>query len=271
MDGLKELVEAFSARIKSPIVGSIALAFIAINWRPVFFVFFSGEPANDKFLYFTENTTGLSLYLYPVIAGLAFALLVPWINFWGAKAIEAPVSKHRNMQLDAAHVLAEKKARHAIDMETVDAEYRKAILESAKVDQEIKDADIDEDVRIVLKEKFRGPILGPSREEFQSSISSNEEEDNLSDTAVDILVQAGKEVSGELVVSEGENKYQVWFGSEDGNSLKLNGRREFLEVQEAVDELRYFGYLEERQGNWMAITKAGYEYLDTLPKTKPKA
>jgi len=257
MDGLKELVEAFSARIKSPIIGSIILAFIAVNWRPVFFLFFSGKPASDKFVYFNEHTTGYSLYLYPVLIGLIFALLIPWINFWGAMAVESPVSKHRNMQLDAAHALAEKKTRHAIDMETLDADYRGALLNRARVEQEIKEADIDEDVRIDLEEKFSEASLSSPKDRRSSSVVDGK----IAELANILIQQIGANKSGRFSVTDFDDKHQVTLGQHD--KLSIKNREEYLNVLDAVHSLQTLGYLD---GNISSgkITTEGYNYIRSL-------
>lgn len=273
MDGLKELVEAFSARIKSPIIGSIALAFIAINWRAVFFLFFSGEPASDKFAYFTENTTGLSLYLYPVIVGLAFALLVPWVNFLGAKAIESPVTNHRNMQLDAAHTLAERKTRHAIDMETVSAEHRKALLESAKVDQEIKEADIDEDVRADLEDKL---VESKGAEPVKTADLGNTQKP-LSDAAETLFMRAAKDASGRISFGDDDGVYYMKYGPFDynmyGNTYKPENtisQKASVLAQEAIRELVKNDFMKEVTHRVFDVTAKGYSYLDGLEQSKQK-
>lgn len=263
MDGLRELVEAFSARIKSPIIGSIVLAFVAVNWRAVFFLFFSGEPASDKFVYFTENTTGYSLYVFPVLVGLAFALIVPWINFWGAKAIETPVSKHRSMQLDAAHALAEKKARYAVDMETLTTEYRSALLDRAKVDQEIKEANIDEDVRTDLENKLV--------EAKASTVTDIVEiEAPLSNISKHFLKRAAANSSGRIKLSDRSGQYYVTFGIENAKSDDAVDRKSFLEIKEAVGELIEVGYMESSEKDAIDLTTAGYAYLKKLATKEPE-
>lgn len=254
MDGLKELVEAFSARIKSPIIGSIALAFVAVNWRPVFFLFFSGEPASDKFEYFANNTTGVSLLLLPVIVGLAFALIVPWINFWGAKAIESPVSRHRNMQLDAAHAMAEKKTRYAIDMEVISAEYRSALLKSAQVDQEIKEAQLDDDIGANLEKSLsESPV---------DRASSQHTVENLSGVmpvgAIELLEYLSEDDSGEFEYHDDGKKMSIF--SSNGHLLESSGRKQYYTLVENFRELAKTD-LVELDGKNGVINKSGYDFL----------
>lgn len=254
MDGLKELVEAFSARIKSPIIGSIALAFVAVNWRPVFFLFFSGEPANDKFEYFTTNTTGLSLYLLPVIVGLIFALVVPWVNFFGAKAIESPVSKHRNMQLDAAHALTEKKTRHAIDMETLDVDYRRALLKGAKVEQEIKEANIDDDVRMDLDEKISMALKNQrTTESYVVDVP-----DKIPTGALNLLNFLSQDKTGEFRFSDDGKEMKIV--CPNGQLINSKGRENYFQLAKNLKDL-VDSRLISIEGSGGVIKESGYEYL----------
>lgn len=253
MDGLKELVEAFSARIRSPIIGSIALAFVIVNWKPLFFLLFSGEPAVAKFAFYDAKKTGYSPYIYPMIVGLVFALFLPWINFWGAKAVEAPITKHRNLQLDAAYAEAEKKTRHAIDMETVGAAHRRALLESAKVDQEIKEANIDDDVRGELEDK----LVETKGAEHVETIDMGKVQKPLSAASLVLLTRAAENPSGRFSFKDAGGTYYMVFGSfkvltgghirpdpKDGISQK-----QYVLANEVVENLVRDGYMNESNKN----------------------
>lgn len=275
MDGLKELVEALSARIKSPIVGSIVLAFVIVNWKPLFFLLFSGAPAVTKFAFYDGNMTGSLPYVSPVIIGLAFALLLPWVNFWGAKAVEAPITWHRNMQLDAAHAETEKKTRHAIDMETVSAEHRRVLLESARVNQEIKDADIDDDVRTELE----GKLVETKGAEFVEAADQGTVQKPLSEAAVTLLVSTAKGASGRVSFSHEGEDYFTRSGAFETSNFGYTvfdpkdaiNRKIFLIAQEAVGELVRNGYMEQASEDAFDLTTEGYGYLEKINAEESKA
>lgn len=274
MDGLKELVEAFSARIKSPIIGSIALAFVIVNWRPLFFLLFSGESADSKFLFFSCNTTGYSLYLYPVIAGLIFALILPWVNFLGAKAVEAPITRHRNMQLDATHAEVEKKTRQAIDLETANAEYRRVLLESAKVEQDIKDAKIDDDVRGQLEGKF----VESKDMERLTDVELGKTLKALPDASIALLMRASEDGLGRVSFGEGGAQYYMKFGAfnvEVNQNIRLEAKdivsqKAFVIAQEIVEDLVKMEYMKQGNRNAFVLTAKGYSFLENLGGSKPK-
>lgn len=99
MDFLKDAFEAFDQRIRSPIVGSIGIAFVVMNWKPIWFLFFSEVTVEEKFHFFEANR----LYALPILIGLVFGLAMPWIRLGGAWAATVPSRKLRRMQFDQAH------------------------------------------------------------------------------------------------------------------------------------------------------------------------
>lgn len=90
MDALKDLIEVFLQRIRSPIIGSIAIAFVLVNWKPVWYLLFAERPARQKILYFEENTDPTSLYLWPIGLGVAYAFGLPWVKYVGAWVAQIP-------------------------------------------------------------------------------------------------------------------------------------------------------------------------------------
>ena len=46
---MNEILEALATRIKSPIFGYFVLSWVAFNWRPLFYLFFSNTVIDDRF------------------------------------------------------------------------------------------------------------------------------------------------------------------------------------------------------------------------------
>ena len=102
-DLLKEIVGTFNERLRSPILGSILLAFFIVNWRPLFFLFFSDNSIPQKFVYFDANTSELSLYLLPLLIGSIIAILSPWLKHLGALIAKKPTHLLKSLQATEAH------------------------------------------------------------------------------------------------------------------------------------------------------------------------
>lgn len=149
MDGIKEIFEAFSQRIKSPIFGYVIIAFLAANWKPVFFLLFSGEPTPVKFTYLDENTSWATLFWLPLIIGVLAALAAPWISLAGAIWAESPTNKKRIRAVKAANEVS--KLRN----ELRDEQNKEvgSLIESARQDAEVQKIE-DEKSRMQLQEQI---------------------------------------------------------------------------------------------------------------------
>lgn len=107
MDAIKDISTAFLQRIKSPIFGSIILAFVVINWKPIFYVIFSNKNVEGRFIYWDKywaaDTYCMHAIFGPLIVGIVYSLLSPWVSFYFAKWIKSAVGKHREMQVQEAN------------------------------------------------------------------------------------------------------------------------------------------------------------------------
>ena len=146
MDSIKEIFDALGQRIKSPVFGYILIAFVACNWKPLYYVFFSGDPALEKFNFFDANTDSWSLYLWPLIFGLLSALVAPWVSNWGAWWATKPTNERRIREVNEAHKIISAKNKWAAERETEKANKEQALIDAAKRDLEVKEID-DDDVR----------------------------------------------------------------------------------------------------------------------------
>ena len=81
MGDLKEIYEVYSSRLKSPIFGCFVLSFLVVNWKVVFYLFFSDAPAELRITYFDSHTTMQSLLCWPLFWGAFGVLAYPWINY----------------------------------------------------------------------------------------------------------------------------------------------------------------------------------------------
>lgn len=98
LGALKETLDAWLARVKSPVLGFIVLAFILVNWKPLWFLVFTDENGYTKIAYFEQHTTPLSLYWLPLIIGLIGAILTPWVDLFGVWIARFPVLIRRKIQ-----------------------------------------------------------------------------------------------------------------------------------------------------------------------------
>lgn len=136
MDAFKDLMEAFSQRIRSPIIGSIAIVFVLVNWKPIWYLLFAERPVRQKFLYFEANTDAISLYCIPIGVGVVYAFGLPWVKWAGAWVAQKPYARLHEIQDDQASARRVKEYERAAKEEKAkanfDATREKAILASAE-------------------------------------------------------------------------------------------------------------------------------------------
>lgn len=92
MDGLKEIYDSMTSRLKSHVFGSIAVSFILWNWKVIYVLCFSEMPIFLRFTYFNMNTSNASLYYWPIGLGLIFGLGAPWVNAAAHWIVSRPLS-----------------------------------------------------------------------------------------------------------------------------------------------------------------------------------
>jgi hypothetical protein len=122
MDFLKDAVDAFSERLRSPFLGYITLSVLFFNWQPFWYVAFAEKPVRARFLYFDANSTVYTLYFLPVILGTVIAVVLPWVKLCGALIAAAPTRRLKKLQSAEA-------MQHRITMTGLKAKEEEAIAE----------------------------------------------------------------------------------------------------------------------------------------------
>ncbi len=167
MEILKEIYESTSQRIRSPFIGYIAISFIILNWKALFFLFFAEASVLERFEFFDQTTDNSSRILAPICLGVLLALLSPYLANLGSWWAQHPVSKKRLREINLAHQLASKKNELLAARDSERKILENALIEGAKVDQEVRD--LDEEVQEEVQEK-----LGKIRDDFYSSVDALE-------------------------------------------------------------------------------------------------
>jgi len=159
MDSLKEIIDAFEARVRSKVVGSVILAFVAMNWKVIFYVVFAGETPETKFKYFDEHTNIWTLFTYPVCIGIGFAMLLPWVNAGAMYLTLEADKKQTDLKNDMKSFNSMSKdlneLKYEAEREEAIAKRNAALVKSAKVDEAaktIQDPKVREKVQKELSE-----------------------------------------------------------------------------------------------------------------------
>ena len=154
MDGIKEFFEALGSRVKSPILGSVLISFIVINWKVLFFVLFAKVKAVDKFEYFDANTGLTSLFVIPLVSGLALAIASPWIKLGGMHLAKTPREKMKALQHEIDNANLIRKQESTLRIKTLLTTQEEALIEQVKRDQGITQDIQDEDKKAELQKQI---------------------------------------------------------------------------------------------------------------------
>ncbi len=97
-DYFKQIFDAWGDRIRSPFFGSVLVAFVAVNWKVLFYLFFADKPVRARILYFDMNSDLTSLVLLPIGLGVIAAIALPWTSYVGAYFARLPKSLLHEIQ-----------------------------------------------------------------------------------------------------------------------------------------------------------------------------
>lgn len=146
----KEILDAFKTRIKSPFFGYYALAFIIFNWKPIFVLLFSELKVFEKFDFFSDNTNTKTLFVFPIVLSIVYAISYPWITFLFSYLIRKPIELKRTLDTRIEHnILIKKERLERTRAKYIDVEERKLIEEAKRQEeiQEISSKEIREDLQ----------------------------------------------------------------------------------------------------------------------------
>ena len=163
MDWIKEVIEASNARIKSPVLGSVIFAFLAANWKPLFYLGFANATVVEKFAYFDANTTWLRLLWFPIGVGVLLSFCNPWIRLFALKLTQKPIQEAKMLQLALANERLTKKQELEEARRSLLASREEELIAAAKRDQEILAIENSE-----LRDQLRNTI-NENREKFSTS------------------------------------------------------------------------------------------------------
>lgn len=250
-DVLKDIFEAANNRIRSPFVGSIIIVFLAVNWRPVFNLLFGEAEVLVRIAHFDNVTTWQSLYVWPIVGGVVFALASPWLKLAGAWAARVPAARLKEIQNGAAHFHNRADLQRETELEDI-----RAALDEARARRKIDAAKWESEAEEVGGKELREEVH-MSRRRLDEELRSEPLE--ISELADSILNVAASAPIGKLEFFEGKADSDRRLDAGGEHRLFAN-RRELLNAQNAIQELAREGLIE---GNnpWFVTTR-GYDLLE---------
>ncbi len=150
---MKEIMEALTARIKSPVFGYFVFWWAVFNWRPLFYLFFSDTAVENRFAYFDKLTDSYSLLILPLTVASIMTVSYPWINLVFLHLCKKPTDIRNYLQAESEHRLWIRKKQLEEDRSALLAAKEKHLIDRARRDEEISSISDEE-----TKERLRKEI-----------------------------------------------------------------------------------------------------------------
>ena len=251
MDFLKEAYEAWSQRVKTPLVGSMIIAFFAWNWKPIWYLFASDESAAIRLRFFELNTDAQSLFVGPAIAGTTLALVIPWLAFGGAFFTFTPVAHLKKLQqkmiTDQRVFRDEEAGREAEAKERLRDQRAESAL---RISQQAKQAEAMGD------EELAASIKADDIDIFDPETTAR----NLTEMEVRVLTVLKESPDSAARLEYYEKGTRI----DSFSQLGFTERREYLEAEKALRRLASAGLVATDGIRVYRLTLKGFEVADFL-------
>lgn len=286
LDLIRQCIENFTDRIRSPILGSVTIAFFAFNWKAFYFLFFAEAPTWLRVWYFEQNTDLHSLFSYPIVGGISLALIKPWVTYAGSWVAKFPNFFLYRLQQSEARRRRIEELRLEAEYEEVKAQHEAAVeervhaavqrreevaLERAKLDQRISEVHLDTDIAESLQRQIDKLRTMPAR------IARDGRDRNLDFD--EIFMSLGEMHAALLkgIKDSGGTGNIDRYDDKDGSAISAGkfslekrdvGERVWQEYIEAISDLEHQGALRAvgagSSGTSWEVTALGHDLMDSL-------
>lgn len=269
---IKESVSGLLDRVKSPILFSIFLTFLAVNWRPIWFIVWGDGSAINRLEFFDANTSNMSLYVIPIVLGFLIGILGPWLRWIGSYTAKAPTKWYKSIENDQASELKIESIRWLIkeqeERRLLQAALEKTQIAAAKAEEARAKAEAAENERLIKSKEQNGKLEGVSHGaaslKVEGAAQSEEmlkKQEPLSKQEIEVLQKIASQKEGTYRVTEASNNYHLYLGSRP-HPIDLQNRREYLRVLEALKSMHLRGLLSGRLDDGK-LTLEGYNALES--------
>lgn len=150
---MKEILEAFGTRIRSPFFGYFALSLFSLNWKAIFILTMSDEKINIRIAEFEKLTSVGSLVWYPIALAILIAIVYPWIQYVFLFLASKPTNLKNILQSKSEHILLIEKKKFEQERLKLLSIQEEAVIDQAKRDKIVEEIE-DEDIKDTVKKKL---------------------------------------------------------------------------------------------------------------------
>lgn len=255
VEPLKEAVEAWLQRVRSPILGYSLLAALAMNWKPLWALVFADIDVFSRFLYFDLRTDVCTLFVWPVVIGSVTDALTPWIGLVGIYVVRLPSKLQRELQRDA-------RVEQEIYLLSTQAKIEDA---KAQVERAREERTLAEAKRTQEAEKL-GPEAVETLRQSRATVEIEGDQQKMSLSEVERFTIMFLGIQPGAVNPDKVHPNAVGLKAFESIVPGANVQRVKIELKDALDRLKKLGLTyNDGLGRW-SLTSKGYEEYDHLSK-----
>lgn len=262
---MKDLLDAVSARIKTPYFGYAILAFFALNWRGIFLLAATEGTPQERLAAFDCVTNHYTLIIWPLVVGTLVAASTHWIQLVFVIISRKPAGLIDNLRLEAEHRKTIRQTELEQSRSDLFAVKEQELIERAKRDEEVAGIE-DEEAKEKLATQLE--ILRRERDQLSAQLKNQTSAEkptayNLSPEAVEILKAASEDKNGRILKPRSIGNRSIQAGKK---SFGSEGSREFAQYDGALDELVMHGLIKNLggKGEVFELTGKGWQVADAL-------
>lgn len=221
---MKEILEAFGTRIRSPFFGYFALSFFSLNWKAIFILTMSDKTINLRITEFEKLTSAGSLVWYPIALAILISIVYPWIQYFFLFLASKPTNLKNILQSKSEHILLIEKKKFEQERLQLLSLQEEAVIDQAKRDKIVEEIE-DEDIKDTVKKK-----LESLREEsfMDENEKSRIEKENSIKSLMEMATKYRDALNGSNLTSD--DKYKLKRNAEE---LEEKAHKILLEITTA--------------------------------------
>jgi len=270
-DFLKEIFQAAQQRIRSPFIGLVIFAFIAVNWQALYFLFFAEVSVLARITYFNTKTSLGSLYGLPLLIGGIMALVLPFIRVGFVCCIRFANRWLHQLQAGEAILreineleLAVKKTKAEADLAVARAKGQ-ARVQDVEVQNRIEAAKRDVEAKVEVKDERISERL---QEEIQQVRDPHFQTFNRLTVEAKRILQVARD-QGRIVymkLMDGERIFSDTVSIE-GSEMSHREWTEYLAGLETLEQEKLLRAVNSKRETF-EMTAAGYKVAEYLGQSK---
>ncbi|EZQ10221.1 hypothetical protein [Acinetobacter sp. Ver3] len=257
---MKDLIDAINTRVKEPYWGFFLLAFLAFNWRALFLLCFAKGTAQEKIFLFDDQTTFLSLIVFPIITAVAIMLVTPWLKVLFGWISRSAYERLNSQDLKREHkYLAEKnllEQERSLEL----ANKEKELIDQAKRDVDIEQIN-DENTREILRAEIDKLRQERNQLDHNENIKQYKELTIYEKNILEYLYANEGKYIGKDEVSY---RPSITIGSKE--YVEESNLRDYLNYADALKSLKSKGLIRDvgKEGRIFELENKGKEYMENF-------